>query len=111
MGYQPVPASTHAIPLTFAGTVAVAVDEKRTNLMEFGRYVQEMLPKFVQHAQITHRYVHVRVLYSTCIDQGMTCTITIVHGMYSIYGLFPMHVKTLVKVQNFCGGSSYCGIF
>ena len=36
------------------GTVAVAVDEKRTNLMEFGRYVQEMLPKFVQHAQITH---------------------------------------------------------
>ena len=72
MGYQPVPASMHAIPLTFAGTVAIAVDEKRTNLMEFGRYVQEMLPKFVQHAQITHRYV--RVHYC------MTCTITVVHA-------------------------------
>ena len=37
-----------------AGTKAVAVDGKRTSLMEFGRYVQEMMPKFVQHAQITH---------------------------------------------------------
>ena len=39
---------------TCAGTKAVAVDEKRTSLMDFGRYVQEMMPKFVQHAQITH---------------------------------------------------------
>ena len=49
----------YTIPSTLltliTGTVAVAVDEKRANLMEFGRYVQEMLPKFVQHAQITHR--------------------------------------------------------
>ena len=35
-------------------SVAVTVDEKRNNLMEFGRYVQEMLPKYVQQAQITH---------------------------------------------------------
>ena len=39
----------------FAESVAVAVDEKRNSLMEFGRYVQEMLPKYVQQAQITHR--------------------------------------------------------
>ena len=38
----------------FTGSVAVAVDEKRTSLMEFGRYVQEMLPKYVQQAQISH---------------------------------------------------------
>ena len=37
-----------------AESVAVTVDEKRNNLMEFGRYVQEMLPKYVQQAQITH---------------------------------------------------------
>lgn len=35
-------------------SVAVTVDEKRNSLMEFGRYVQEMLPKYVQQAQITH---------------------------------------------------------
>ena len=37
-----------------AESVAVTVDEKRNNLMEFGRYLQEMLPKYVQQAQITH---------------------------------------------------------
>ena len=42
--------SSHCV----AESVAVTVDEKRNNLMEFGRYVQEMLPKYVQQAQITH---------------------------------------------------------
>ena len=39
---------------SFTESVAVTVDEKRNSLMEFGRYVQEMLPKYVQQAQITH---------------------------------------------------------
>ena len=37
-----------------AGSVAVA-DTARSNLADFGRYVQEMLPKFVQQTQITFR--------------------------------------------------------
>lgn len=32
----------------------VLVDTRRDNLMEFGRYVQEMLPKYVQQTQITY---------------------------------------------------------
>lgn len=30
----------------------------RSNLVDFGRYVQEMMPKYVQLTQITYRYVY-----------------------------------------------------
>lgn len=64
-------------PFSDTGTVAVAVDEKRNNLMEFGRYVQEMLPKFVQHAQITHRYiVHICIKSTLHLSYCNTCTCT-----------------------------------
>ena len=58
--YMSVCVSVNYAHTNNTGTVAVAVDEKRNNLMEFGRYVQEILPKFVQHAQITHRYMYVK---------------------------------------------------
>ena len=45
---------SHANFFSSIESVAVTVDEKRNSLMEFGRYVQEMLPKYVQQAQITH---------------------------------------------------------
>lgn len=32
-------------------------ESKRNNLMDFGRYVQEMMPKYVQLTQITYRCV------------------------------------------------------
>ena len=32
-------------------------DTDRSNLMEFGRYVQEMLPKYIQQTQITFRFI------------------------------------------------------
>lgn len=36
-----------------------ATDVARNNLVEFGRYVQEMMPKYIQLTQITYRYVGV----------------------------------------------------
>ena len=38
-------------------TETVAVDVQRSTLMEYGRYLQEVLPKYIQQAQITHGYV------------------------------------------------------
>lgn len=40
-------------------TETVAVDVQRSTLMEYGRYLQEVLPKYIQQAQITHGYVGV----------------------------------------------------
>ena len=34
---------------------STAVSDERSRLAEYGRYVQEMLPKYVQLTQITHR--------------------------------------------------------
>ena len=38
-------------------TEAVAVGVQRSTLTEYGRYLQEVLPKYIQQAQITHGYV------------------------------------------------------
>ena len=40
-------------------TDTVAVDVQRSTLTEYGRYLQEVLPKYIQQAQITHGYVGV----------------------------------------------------
>lgn len=40
-------------------TETVAVDVQRSTLMEYGWYLQEVLPKYIQQAQITHGYVGV----------------------------------------------------
>lgn len=61
VGAPPFLQTLHAVPLLefcfltiVAGSSAVA-DTTRSNLSDFGRYVQEMLPKYVQQTQITFR--------------------------------------------------------
>lgn len=36
---------------------AVTVDPGRRNLLDYGSYLQEMLPKYIQQTQLTHGYV------------------------------------------------------
>lgn len=50
--------------ITSPSTASSAVtDNARSNLVEFGRYVQEMMPKYVQLTQITYRYMYMYELY------------------------------------------------
>ena len=51
--------------LALTGAGGAVADTDRSNLMEFGRYVQEMLPKYIQQTQITFRFITAQ--YTCCM--------------------------------------------